>query len=546
MPARPMATAGGGGGGGPPVPFAGDEGLFFHLRQYRGLNTRTVRTDIGDEEFSWLENLIPIADGNMRAIWSNGATLYTAPGGKTIIYFKMFNIGAVQYAALFLSDGTADQVDMNGVVTHISTTPNTFYQGGGLPNAAQWGSSGLIIVGDVPNGYWAWDKTAGGTLYASGAASPAWLNNGVATTMPSGVKGTYVETYQSRAWVADGPVEHFSAPGNGASFSGAAGGGSFTSNDSFLRVNFVANKQSNGFLYLFGDSSINVISNVQTSGSPLATTFNNQNVDPQIGTPWPGSVQVFTGGRIVFANPTGVFALYGGSAEKISNELDGLFLKAVANPVPSAAVHIIFEVRCYCLTLNVLDIFGIQRVVMCCWDGRKWFLASQLNSLVLLDTQEINTVITAWGSDGGRLFQLFQQASTQLNKILQSRLWQGASYLIIKQALRIYSLGTDFSNNGYALAGTLDLLTEQGFRSTAVALSSPLLPVIWLNNSNLVVNWVNNLAQAVTFVSQSFSLFGEDAKGSAPLLGLTLQSKSSDFQLSAISLLYRHQGPVGG
>src|SRR6516165_4242074 len=267
-PLRPMA---GGGGGGPPVPFAGGEGLFFHLRQYQGLNTRTVRTDIKDEQFSWLENLIPIDEGNMRALYSNGATLYTAPGGKSIIYFKMFNIGAVQYAAVFLSDGTADQVDMSGTVVHISTVANTFYQGG--------------------------------TFYAAGAASPTWLNNGVATTMPSGIKGTYVETFQSRAWVADGSVEHFSAPGNGASFSGATGGGSFTAVDSFLRVHYVANKQSNGFLYIFGDSSINVIDNVQTSGTPLATTFTNRNVDPQIGSPWPATVQVFVGGRIVFANP---------------------------------------------------------------------------------------------------------------------------------------------------------------------------------------------------------------------------------------------------
>ena len=536
----------GGGGGGPPVPFAGGEGLFFHLRQYQGLNTRTVRTDIKDEQFSWLENLIPIDEGNMRALYSNGATLYTAPGGKSIIYFKMFNIGAVQYAAVFLSDGTADQVDMNGTVVHISTVANTFYQGGALPNVAQWGSSGLIIVGDVTDGYWAWDEAAGGTLYAAGAASPTWLNNGVATTMPSGIKGTYVETFQSRAWVADGSVEHFSAPGNGASFSGATGGGSFTAVDSFLRVHYVANKQSNGFLYIFGDSSINVIDNVQTSGTPLATTFTNRNVDPQIGSPWPATVQVFVGGRIVFANPTGVFVLYGGSAEKISDELDGLFLHLTATPTPSAAVHIIFEVRCYCLTLNVVDIFGIQRVVMACWDGRKWFLASQISSLAYLDTQEINTVITAWGSDGAHLFQLFQTPSTLLNKILQTREWQGSSYLIIKQALRIYSLGTDFSGHGYSFNGTLDLLTEQGAETTAVVLNAAAQPIIWINNSAGVVTWLNNSAGVVTFVAEAQNLFGQDVHGSAPLLGLTLQSMSADFQLSAISLLYRHQGPVGG
>jgi hypothetical protein len=538
------------------VPFAGLEGLFFHLRQYAGLNTRTVRTDINDEQFSWLENFIPIDAGNMRALYSNGTPIYTTPGGKTIVYFRMFNIGAVQYSAVFLNDGTAVQVAVpSGTQVTINATANLFYDGGQLPNVAQWGSSGIIIAapstaGNGGNGYFAWDEAAGGTLYGQAggatAASPTWLNNGVPTTMPTGIKGTYAETYQSRAWIADAAVEHFSAPGNGASFSGATGGGSFTSSDSFLRNTFVANKQNSGFLYLFGDSSINVVDNVQTGGTPLATTFTNRNVDPQIGTPWPGSVQVYSSGEIIFANPIGVFSLSGGFVKKISDELDGLFLQAVANPTPTAAIHIIFEIRCYCLTLKVVDIFGTPRVVMCCWDGRKWFLASQQLNLVYLDTQEINTVITAWGSNGTQLFQLFQTPSALLNKILQTRQWQGSSYLIIKQALRIYSLGTDFSGKGFSLSGTLDLLTEQGAETTPVVLSAAAQPIIWLNNAAAVVVWVNNSSQVVTFVAQALNLFGEDVHGSAPLLGLTLQSMSSDFQLSAISLLYRHQGPVGG
>ena len=75
---------------------------------------------------------------------------------------------------------------------------------------------------------------------------------------------------------------------------------------------------------------MNVLSNVQTSGTPVTTTFNNQNVDPQIGTPWHNSVQAF-GRGLVYANTTGVFALYGGAAEKVSDDLDGIFAQAMAS-----------------------------------------------------------------------------------------------------------------------------------------------------------------------------------------------------------------------
>jgi hypothetical protein len=535
----PAPPAGGGGG----IPFAGMEGLLFELKNFDGINTRTARTSIKDEQYSWLENLMPIAEGNLRSLWSNAAPIYTAGGGKQIIYIKMFNIGAAQYAAVFLNDGTAYQVAMNGAVVPISAAPGTFYNGTTLPNAAQWGSSGLIIVGAPAsgNGYWAWD----GTLWPPGnATSPTWLNDGTPTAMPTGVAGTYVETFQSRAWVCNGTNLLFTAGGNGAQFAAGSGGGVTPATDSFLRVGFTAVKQANGYLYLFGDSSVNVISNVQTSASSV-TTFNNQNTDPQVGTAWPASI-VQWGRGLMFANATGVYLLMGGAVEKVSVPLDGLFLAAVFSPRPTAAIHYLYEVKCYCLTLGVLDLFGVRRMVVCCFNGERWFLASQLIEPVYIDLQEIDSVITAWGTDGNSLFQLFQTPSTSLSKILQSKLWQGDSYIIVKQALRLYGLGEDFSGNGYMMTGTLDMQSETGQATAPAMLASKALPVIWLNNSNQIVTWQNNSLQAVVFLVQTFTLFGQDQQGVAPLLGLTLVSMSSDFQISAITLLYRRFGPVGG
>jgi len=534
------------------LPFAGDEGRFFALQKFNSLNTKAQRPAIEDEEFSWLENFMPLGDGNLRTIPSNGSALFTAPGGTTIIYMFFYNIGATSFGAFFLSDGTATQVNTTtGVQTVISNIPGTFYGGGTLPAAAQWGSSGILIVSKVtPDGYWAWDGT---TLFAPGQASPSWLNGGTPTTMPLGLSGNAIEIFQSRAWVFNLGVGNFSAPSNGASFSGASGGGSFPSTDSFLRRSFISARQSNGFLYVWGDSSINVISNVQTSGSPATTTFNNQNIDPQVGTPWPNSVQAY-GRGLVFGNSSGVYSLVGGGAEKISDKLDGIFLEAQAtitgaNPTtaPSAAVHTLYAIKVYCLLLPVQDLFtGQFRNVLTVFDGKKWFLASQVSALVYVATQEVDSVLTAWGTDGSNAFRLFATPSSSLNKILQSKLWSGDGFVITKDAFRHYLMATDNSGGGYALTGTVDMQNENGGNSVAVSFSSNTFAIVWLNASAGVIQWQNASAQNLTFTVVGLSLGGQNVNATGALLGVTLQSTSADFTLIAYALLYRNKAPIGG
>ena len=123
--------------------FAGTDKKFFTVEKKGGINTESPRESIKDTEFSWLENMQPIKDGNFRSLYSNGASIYTA--SATIIYFYPFNVGAVQYIAVFLSDGTAVSVNVaSQAVTTISSNPGTFYPGDGslgspAPQCAQFG-----------------------------------------------------------------------------------------------------------------------------------------------------------------------------------------------------------------------------------------------------------------------------------------------------------------------------------------------------------------------------------------------------------------------
>src|SRR5271170_6509946 len=158
--------------------FAGAEPKFFRAGR-KGINTQTTRENVEDDQFSWLENLQPIG-ADRKALYDKGTAIYTATGGKTIVYACMFNISATTYAAIFLSDGTAVQVNTaTNAVTSISSVAGTFYPTTSglstpLPQACQYGQSYLIIVsapvsGATNNGYWIWD---GALLYGAGTLSP--------------------------------------------------------------------------------------------------------------------------------------------------------------------------------------------------------------------------------------------------------------------------------------------------------------------------------------------------------------------------------------
>lgn len=533
------------------LPFAGQEGKFFALEKFGGINTKAKRPAIGDQEFSWLENVIPIGDGNLRTLPSNGSILYTASAGTTIIYKFFYNIGTTTYVAVFQSDGTAYQVNtQTGNSTAISAGPGTFYNGTALPACSQWGASGIVIVSKVTgNDYWAWD---GSTLYPAGSASPSWLNGGSATTMPSGVQGTCIETFQARVWIGNGGTVSFSGPSNGANFSGAVGGGSFASSDSFLRSSFQAIRQANGFLYLFGDSSINVISNVQTSGTPLSTTFNNQNIDPQVGTPWPNTVQAF-GRGLVFANQSGVYALYGGSAEKVSDPLDGLFASSMAmlNNL-SAALMQIYAIRVYMLLIPAVDMFtGQFRNVVAIWDGKKWFYGSQDRTLNFIAAQEINSELSAWGTDSTNVFPLFTTTSLTLNKIIQSKFWAGDAWTIIKQTMRSYMQAVDNSGAGYSITGTIDYYNDTssptpGASTQSVTYNSSSFAIVWIGAGNVVLQFTGAGGAALNFTSAAETITGANNNGSAALVGTTLQSTSPDFTIVGFAILYRNQAPLGG
>ena len=412
-------------------------------------------------------------------------------------------------------------------------TPSVVFLGGGGAGA----TATVTLAGDVVSVV---NITAGGSGYTSpplvvieNADNP--VAQITANGMPFGVAGSAIETYQSRVWISNGPLVQYSGSGSVADFSSANGGGAFSSNDSFLRRAFQSMKQSNGFLYLLADSSINNISNVQTNATTGITTFSNQNTDPQVGTSWPASVQVFSR-KIVFANSFGVHVCIGGETQKISAALDGIYSTTPLDGFfPSSAVCDIFGISVYVLLLPVIDpVSKSQENELFMWDGRKWWASGQDVPLTFIATQEIDSVLTAWGTDGVNVYPMFQRPSVNFTKTIQSKLWDRPGYFTTKAMTRLYGMTSNYVLDGQDVIVSLD--TEAAQQEYVIPQGGSSMS--WTNNSGGTISWTNNASQPMNWFSASggVSIFGPLAVGQqGRLTGFSMTTNASD--LALISLM---------
>lgn len=454
--------------------------------------------------------------------------------------------------------GTAGQIGTYPVTSGATVTGEEISVAGAVMNVTNV-ISGVIAVGnflgDPPTatGTTVTGQTSGSTGGAGQysvsvpqfvASSTIEVGNFYSGVVPTGLGGSWVETYAGRVWVGDGAAVSYSSPGSLTDNNPQNGAGSFTSSDSFLRTQYVAGRQTNGFLYLIGDSSINYISGVQTSGSPLQTTFTNQNADPEVGTPFGDAVDVFSR-NIAFANTWGVHLSYGGSVSKVSDALDGVWTSAplpmLAQP-PSSAKAILFGKKCWVVLVPVVDPFtGQLESKLFLWDSKKWFSSSQDVPLVYIRGLEIGSDLVAFGTDGTSIWQMFANPSAGFAKTAQSKLWmdQGGGLLTTKTANRWWGVANFYSNVSESLTFSIDsdLATYPGTLGgpAAFTVSVPLQAVTWFDNVGAVVAWTGT-GGAVTWTASGrvgpfvFAPEGQ-VSNNGVLLGMTVTTMAADVAL---------------
>lgn len=494
-----------------PIQSTNPPGLHTFQNWTLGINQQSGRGSIADDEQWWNENLFAIGPGNFRSCWGHGPALYTAPTGKRIVRIFFGFIGDVtplfgapppgRYGWMFLDDGTIDQVDLGpgpstGVVTHVggagrqvwNPVPPWFWASAKVWRPRFFGSTtgetGGVLFGSPdesltggPGGLFAWD---GATLSAPGDPAPDWLTNALESgqpgpfTMPIGLPGIYaMEVYQSRLFVAGKDVISFSAPSNGADFSTVDGGGSFGYLGDRLTYSYMDMAQSAGYLFIFGDSSIDMINNVQLSGTgtpeaPFVTNLAYTNVDAQVGQRFPRPVGRI--GRYMQTwNGAGIFELRGGEAIEVGQKITNIFNTLVlpqsetdtVNYYPTMASATMFGFRVLLCNGRFTDIYGVTRNLILMWHPRTgtdfWSIASQNLELTNIGSFEQDSVITPYGTDGTSLYELFAVPDPNLLKILSTKFirGEGLSQLTIKTWKRIFMEFFDNDGRGVNWAGNL-------------------------------------------------------------------------------------------
>lgn len=346
--------------------------------------------------------------------------------------------------------------------------------------------------------------------------------------MPQGgknpVSASAIEVFKNRVWLINKTFRYVSAPGSVSDFAATDGGVISENTDSFLAFNLLGLQQTAGFLYEFGDSSINAISNpVTTITNNLATTaFTITNVDPQIGCLWPLTIQPF-GEAIVFATPLGVYALFGSSVKKVSTDLDDILSSVLVQPqLPSAAVVVIFNIKFYALSIFIFDpILQANRQLVLLWDGFKWFVATQDAAIIALRTLNTGGNYSAYGSDGTHIYKCFSTPSATLAKKLVSKFYGVDSAQQIKQSLRFYLAAEN------ACSYVVTIHSETG----DVVLPTATYPGPAGPSSN--GPYGNRL-----------NILGQDALGaSGKFLGWTITSTTATCSFDYMALAYRYYAP---
>lgn len=416
--------------------------------------------------------------------------------------------GSGAQALAILNPGSVASVSVIYGGSGFTSTPTLTFVGGGGTGATATVSLTSQVITSVT-------VTNGGSDYTSAPAVEveSGVNNAAAATaelMPFGVSGSSIETFTSSVYLGypnqqgsqnNGGKFLQSAPGSLTDFATSDGGVIYTSTDRFLRAQYVNFRQSNGYLYPLGDSSTSVISNVQTSGSPAETTFNYQNTDPQVGTGWRDSCQDY-GRTVLFANELGVFGLYGGAVTKVSAKLDSLFAAAynpnapLANQViPSAAVANIYSLKVYLLLLTFRDpVQQAQRTAMVAWDEKDWFIVSQSFTPTYIGTQEVNSNLTAWGTDGINIYPMMQTPNASLLKRITTKLYGVQKNYLTKEALAVIVQGDDHSPNQAGFSFAASVLTEMssypimGGATVSYQAPTPMCPVAVMPSGDVIAN----------------------------------------------------------
>jgi hypothetical protein len=429
-------------------------------------------------------NLVRVGSVGTITITSGGSAYSAAP---TVTISAPNEVGGVQ--------ATATATISGGVVTAITITePGTGY------------------------------TSAPTITFSSGAAS--------ATATAISQPGTCIQSFSGRVWIADGRTIYYTAADSYNDFTSISAG-NITLVDGTLYGDITQIIAANNFLYIFGESSINVFSDVRVN-TLGETLFTNTNISASIGT------ELFLGvfayfRSILFINRYGVYALVGATTTKISDALDGIFPNIDFSSTVTGCQTLIYNILVSAWNVRYNDNGTYRRVQLVFFD-RKWFISYQGN-LTHINSSPVNGLINAYGVEsGGAFFRMYEDQTANISTEVVTALWDLKDPIRDKQALK---LGVE-ATFPVTVAGSLNISIDSESRaSTSIALGNA---VAWQNNSFNNIAWTNNAGSTLQWISsgyqltEGYKLLKYDAQMYGKYLGMTVTSTAPAFTFNGFQL----------
>lgn len=370
------------------------------------------------------------------------------------------------------------------------------------------------LVLDTPGaGYSATPAVVIGTGTAATAAGHIW---------PFVPKGTTLAVFGGRVWLnglANGNYNLLQYTGTQGfdDFAAANASGSLVISDTDLVHQITALRNYNNYLWIMGDQSVKQIGNISLNATGTVTLFTILTLSSDQGTIYPSSCASFN--RVfMFANSNGVYAVFGSSVQKISDDMDGIFKLVDFSQAPSAALADINNIHNIMFLVRYRDPLSTTRSLLLTFTGKKWFVISQGDSLkAICTTSALSTgKIAPYGSSGTDVTNLLNSPTTRVAFKIQSSLTHHGNAVQRKKTIRQgYALTASGAAVAGSLTGTVGSITvsmdsDEGSQS---------------DSRSLVAG----------FQTRTFS----DPNVSGTFLGITITGTLAAFTMSAMRLEYQ-------
>ena len=427
-------------------------------------------------------------------------------GANAIAQIVTFKTGTV---SILLNNGGSGYTSApNVAIGGANTTPAT-------ATAIVLGNTVSQIVMTNPGaGY----TTANVTLSGGGFSTAANV-----TAVVNTEQLVSTATFSGRTWVAAGRTVYYSAADSYSDFTSVSAG-SLTLSDSTLHGNIRALLSANNFLYIFGETSINVFSDVRVDANGQ-TLFTNTNVSASVGTKRIYAIYPFFR-AVLFMNDYGVYSLVGSTTSKLSDPLDGIFQLIDFDQPISGGQVLLNNILCAAFSFTYNDPVNGARKVQAVFFEKRWFLTSQ-GALDYITSVPTAGVIRLYGTAGSNLFRLYANSTANVATMIQTALMPMGDPIRTKQALK-FGIEAQLQASSTLF---ISVDNEQGTGATgAYTIDNT---VTWLNNYYQPVIWQNNSLQTVGWDSSyGYALYKSDAQQYGKYLGLTINSNSAGYTVN--------------